>query len=447
MQIVDPNSPPKAQRTLVDAEVRRPSEEEWPILRPEDIQPPKKPVPPINETHAQQQRSVSEGAAPRQITDPFFASRKLKTTSITSSREEPNENQTSAFDVSPHNQKLTRINETRPFNFKESCASNFHAISTSTESAMASPLAHKTSAPDIVSVPPRISSKRNSLLLSNQTVSNSPTPSPSVQVPQGKSSVTKWPLLENQEAEQLRTAGASLMKEKTSLAITAEHQVQEIHNRTNRNSLRTDLEYTAQSQHSSVRPNSSWSAAARSSPKDEPHSEHDGSTRIKRLSWRSNSSGSGPVLTIFGDADAVLLGQEGSIPDIPLLPDEVPEKTSQERALSGLAGRIFKQSSSTPNSVERGMSAAPPVKINPIRSMQPPRTVSSEISALIPSTLVSSTSVHTNKLAPRSTSTSQPRLDFSQNTTTVTPEPLSTDIASSSEQFNLSPRIVKVSIV
>jgi hypothetical protein len=36
---MDPNSPPKAQRTLVDAEVGTLSETQWPIIRPENVSP------------------------------------------------------------------------------------------------------------------------------------------------------------------------------------------------------------------------------------------------------------------------------------------------------------------------------------------------------------------------------------------------------------------------
>ncbi|KAH6848680.1 hypothetical protein B0T12DRAFT_193746 [Alternaria alternata] len=114
----------------------------------------------------------------------------------------------------------------------------------------------------------------------------------------------------------------------------------------------------------------------------------DEGTRVKRLSWHSSGSGSspgtGPILTISGDADAMILGQRDSIPAVPAIPLVLPERTSQPRSFSALTSRISKATTSraeltittaspVPSTREFKANGSPVVKISPIRSMQPPR--------------------------------------------------------------------------
>ncbi|RYN74356.1 hypothetical protein AA0120_g12407 [Alternaria tenuissima] len=114
----------------------------------------------------------------------------------------------------------------------------------------------------------------------------------------------------------------------------------------------------------------------------------DEGTRVKRLSWHSSgsgsSSGTGPILTISGDADAMILGQRDSIPAVPAIPLVLPERTTQPRSFSALTSRISKATTSraeltittaspVPSTKELTANGSPIVKISPIRSMQPPR--------------------------------------------------------------------------
>ncbi|CAN9368374.1 unnamed protein product [Alternaria alternata] len=114
----------------------------------------------------------------------------------------------------------------------------------------------------------------------------------------------------------------------------------------------------------------------------------DDGTRVKRLSWHSSgsgsSSGTGPILTISGDADAMILGQCDSIPAVPAIPLVLPERTTQPRSFSALTSRISKATTSraeltittaspVPSTKELTANGSPVVKISPIRSMQPPR--------------------------------------------------------------------------
>ncbi|KAB2099427.1 hypothetical protein AG0111_0g12404 [Alternaria gaisen] len=114
----------------------------------------------------------------------------------------------------------------------------------------------------------------------------------------------------------------------------------------------------------------------------------DEGTRVKRLSWHSSgsgsSSGTGPILTISGDADAMILGQRDSIPAVPTIPLVLPERTTQPRSFSALTSHISKATTSraeltittaspVPSTKELTANGSPIVKISPIRSMQPPR--------------------------------------------------------------------------
>ncbi|KAI4613135.1 hypothetical protein J4E83_007546 [Alternaria metachromatica] len=110
--------------------------------------------------------------------------------------------------------------------------------------------------------------------------------------------------------------------------------------------------------------------------------------RVKRLSWHStasgSSSGTGPILTISADADAVILGQRDSIPAVPTIPAVLPERTSQPRSLGALASRLTRATTSKASlsiattspvhsTAELTANGSPVVKISPIRSMQPAR--------------------------------------------------------------------------
>lgn len=117
------------------------------------------------------------------------------------------------------------------------------------------------------------------------------------------------------------------------------------------------------------------------------------STRVKRLSWHSfstgASSGTGPVLRISADADAVIFGSRQSIPEVPAIPTVLPGPVHQPRSFGSRTSRMSKATESrtslsiippspppsTPGSMRN---TSPSVKISPIRSMQPPRSPSSD---------------------------------------------------------------------
>ena len=164
-------------------------------------------------------------------------------------------------------------------------------------------------------------------------------------------------------------------------------------------------------------------------------------TLVKRLSWHSSgsgsSSGTGPILTISGDADAVILGQRDYIPAVPAIPTMLLERTTQTRSFSALTSRISKTTTSraelrittaspVSSTKELTVNESPVIKISPIRSMQPPRQPSldansprspSSVYSTIPDiTTISRTSVVLST-AERSVS------PISDRPATPTPEP------------------------
>ncbi|KAF1946798.1 hypothetical protein EJ02DRAFT_418149 [Clathrospora elynae] len=379
VQIVNPNSPPKAQRTLVDAEAGTPSEEEWPILRPENVSP-------ATKTDVLQQRSVSDGAQPQQIANSFFGDKNSTTASLKDAGNIPIAPALMFQQASLRQQQFIRMTAPRPlssnnpYNDPYNDLYNFHAISTATESAAESPLAYKSAPPRVI-VPPRISSKRSSLPLPNQFKDNSLVLPKFPLPPNLGSGSTKWPIFVAQEHGEAETGATSVLS-KQQIVNAASASSQHV-------SRPTDMGHAVSPERKSFDSVSAWSEAAGSSLNDEPERDYEGSTRIKRLSWQSSGSGSGPVLTIHTDADAVIYGQSSSIPDVPAIPDPVPDKSPQQRSLSDLTGRFSKQtmsrisltipsSSPSSNTTEMGPSGSPVVKISPIRSMRPPRKGSLE---------------------------------------------------------------------
>lgn len=114
----------------------------------------------------------------------------------------------------------------------------------------------------------------------------------------------------------------------------------------------------------------------------------DDGTRVRRLSWHSThsaaSTGTGPILRISADADAVILGTDDSIPEVPSIPAVIPTRLAQPRSMGALGSRGIRAMgsktslSATPPSAKADRTEAmrkvsPAVKISPIRSMQPPR--------------------------------------------------------------------------
>lgn len=390
--MIDPNSPPKAQRTLVDAESGTPSEEEWPILRPENVTSLMNQMPRVSGIDVQQQRSVSLGAAPARVATSYFAIAEHSHANMMNTSGAPEVDFSPSMGESSQSQQGRQFTESRRLssNNPYANAAAFHAISTDSDSAMESPLARKKSAVGRIPVPPRISSKRSSLPLPDQNVLGLSTPRPSLQSPQAELEPEKWPLLQEQDTEQHVGSGSLLSPaEQTATAMSPQDQPQVVHDLTLRVSQSTGVKSTVQYATGSLRSNSSWSMAAGSSLDGEPGTDHDDGTRVKHLSKHSSASEPGAKLTIKSDADAVLHGRDAPVPNVPSLSEKLRGKLPQESSLGAMAGRLSRQTmsrisnltsrTSTPNLTE--VAAQPPtpvkpttpVRINPIRSMQPAR--------------------------------------------------------------------------
>lgn len=372
-QLVNPESPPKAQRTLVDAEAGTPTEEEWPILRPENISP--SDVSTNSKGDGLPQRSASEGSALRRNGIPVHKSRATTPLSVNDSTPSQKGSSSSENDDTSH-RKFRQMTEPRIFSSMNPYAKSFHAFSTSTEVAVDSPLTHKQRALPAVSIPPRISSKRSSLPLPEKTRNEThaqPTPDLSRSVKPGS---TKWPVLE-------ATIDKVLIERKTTKQPKS-HEQQLPSGATQDNFAFSGSAPTTQSHYGSIDSISTWSLAAGSSLNDDSEIDYEGTVRVKRLTWHSSNPDSGPTLRISSDADAILLGQDDSIPAVPALPDHTRENVSQELSLNTLTGRVSKpvltkmpssssSRSPTPSSPGTEVMESKPVKITPIRSMQPPR--------------------------------------------------------------------------
>ncbi|KAJ4366115.1 hypothetical protein N0V83_007750 [Neocucurbitaria cava] len=397
-QVIDPNSPPKAQRTLVDAESGTPSEEDWPILRPENITPLMHQIPRVSGMDVQQQRSASLGAVPARVATSYFAIAEHSYANMMNTSGAPEADFSPSLGESSQSQQGRQFTESRRLssNNPYANAAAFHAISTDSDSAMESPLARKKSAVGMILVPPRISSKRSSLPLPDQNVLGFSTPRPSLRSRQAELDTEKWPLLQEQDTEQ-HVGSDSLLspEEQTATAMSAQDQPQVAHDLTLRVSQPTGVNSTVQYATGSLRSNSSWSMAAGSSLDGEPGTDHEDGTRVKHLSKHSSASEPGAKLTIKSDADAVLHGRDTPVPDVPSLSEKLRGKLPQESSLGAMAGRLSRQTmsrisnltsrTSTPNLAEVAVQPPTPVKpttpvktitpakINPIRSMQPAR--------------------------------------------------------------------------
>jgi hypothetical protein len=164
-------------------------------------------------------------------------------------------------------------------------------------------------------------------------------------------------------------------------------------------------------------------------------------SRVKRLSWHSSASGSssgtGPILTISDDADAIILGQRDSIPAVPAIPAVLPERSPQPRSLGALTSRIAKATTSrsslsittaspVSNTTELTANGSPVVKISPIRSMQPARKPS--LDAHSPKSPLSQSSTFSDathvSMTPKATPDVERSISpISDRSATPTPEP------------------------
>lgn len=367
---MNPASPPKAQRTLVDAEAGTPTEEQWPILRPENVSITKLSITP--RIDGLPQRSVSEGSALRRNGIPVLMTR--TTTPLSASNSTPSQTSaslTSNADLS--HEKFKQMTEPRTFSFTNPYARSFHALSTNAEVAIDSPLAHKHRTPPAVLIPPRVSSKRSSLPLPDTLQDGSPAPPLSASLCPIKPGSTKWPVLETASDNPSKEHKIEEGLNSPQPHVDAEPQISK--------PVPAGSAGSPQSYYGSIDSVSTRSLAAGSSLNDELGIEHEGTVRVKCLSWHPSNPNAGPTLRISSDADAILLGRGEYIPAVPILPESIIGSRNQERSLRTLTEQVSKQTrvkttSSTGSRTPTPTSEDKTVKITPIRSMQPPRTLS-----------------------------------------------------------------------
>lgn len=359
-QLTSPSSPPKAQRTLVDAEAGTPTEEDWPVLHPENLPSPKFPIPSIGSSLTQ--RSVSEGPSSQRNRIPMPKSRLGSPSQISDSLIEGEE---------ATNQRSRQIPLPRRFGSMNPYVKPFHAFSTDSYIATDIPLPHKQQNLPAVAIPPRISSKRPS---PDITADELPTRS-SASIPAARLGCTKWPIL--------AVTDKTAQTQETDEACENEHCYTPVpeHNEL----ILIGGANGTQSNYGSFDSISTRSLAAGSSLGEEAEIKHEGSIRVKHLSCHSSNTESGPILRISADADAVLLGRRHSIPAVPALPEDVPKL--KKHPTDSFPGRVSKQAlvnmdasagsgTSMPCSTETETTEGRSIKITPIRSMQPPRTPS-----------------------------------------------------------------------
>jgi hypothetical protein len=249
----------------------------------------------------------------------------------------------------------------------------------------------------LLSVPQRVSSKRISLPLLSSDKSMLASEAPSVSTRQVRPGSTKWPILEEIQDDRRLLEISALSQQRSDLQNLADSQSRPVSGFTQQFAESVSTSHMAQSQYGSIDSASTWSMAAESIQNDEPECEYEGDTRIKRLSWHSSSSGNGPVLKIAMEADSILLQEEAAVPKVPAMPENVPKKLAQERSISHLTGRLSRHTISMrspgtdshfsgPNPPEKVMNKHKPVKISPIRAMQPPRkpSLKQRVDSLLP---------------------------------------------------------------
>ncbi|KAJ4333550.1 hypothetical protein N0V95_009395 [Ascochyta clinopodiicola] len=318
-QLVNPQSPPKAQRTLVDAEAGSPTEDEWPILQPENISFLKAFA--LPKSDGLPQRSISEGSVLRRNGIPMLKSR-VTTPSSVENRIPSQKSSLSTGDDDSSQKKFRQMMEPRTLSLMNPYANAFHAFSTNTELATGT----LQTVADIV---------------------------PPVQTP----------------TEELK-----------------DHKQQHLVEATHDDLAFPDPTSRSESLYGSIDSISLGSLAARICLDNEPEDHYEGSVRVKRLSTKPYS---GPTLRISPDADAVLLGRDDTFPAILALSNHVCKNTLQKRSLGTLAGQFSREvlgkmvpgtgsRSLTPSSGEMEGDERKPVKVTPIRSMQPPRKPNTE---------------------------------------------------------------------
>ncbi|KAJ4292541.1 hypothetical protein N0V90_009204 [Kalmusia sp. IMI 367209] len=387
LQIINPTSPLKAQRTLIDADVAgTPSTEEWPILPPDNV--------PSRHNDSRGDQITNTFVDCYNHVDPVMVQEQELTfyvpdhpdTALLTTRCDLEPTQMLATTPDGYNTSATSQNAML-IDLDPSSGATVHAITTSDDEALESPLARK------LALPSRISSKRVSLLAPSQLqeiqlVEAADSASPHQR--EGKEGNTKWPLLETE------AHGTSNVTKPLTECSEAEDLSDSNAIRAHDMPESTDTHHIAVSKRASLDSVSIWSMAAGSSiDDDESDADAFPYNRIKRLSDHSFKSGLGPILRIADDADVVLLGD--GVPPVPSIP---------RQSTSSLAGRLSRQTvsrlpggmisrASVTQPVDGNNSSSVTTRISPIGPTYPSKKTSARIepksssSPIVPSTRAS----------------------------------------------------------
>lgn len=357
-QIVDPNSPPKAQRTLVDADSGSPSEEQFPILRPD------------TGTPSSPQRTVSLGAVPQQIPGSFFTDASSTMVNAPSSARG-----TSSGHLNYMQTPNAHIVESLGSDSLSSHQDAFHAFSTISDIALESSTALKEGVSTGIPVPPRMSSKHQSFSQLEQEVPDASTLPGSALLDKGKGkAVLGRDKLSTPEMDAYAFLGG-------------EHSVEGSPEKSESSPNKDDTPTPSRPLlgHRPVAPGqeagrsrSLWNLAtgSRRNRPESLHEDTDSSMRVKNLS-RTSTPDSGPVLRISGDADEILSDKREPIPPIPDMQNTPANRVPFKGVLSSSSSRKDKPKKvvriAPGHRSVRTSFSSPSVKVNPIRSMRPPR--------------------------------------------------------------------------
>ncbi|KAF2119291.1 hypothetical protein BDV96DRAFT_642327 [Lophiotrema nucula] len=398
-QFVNPTSPPKVSRTLVDATVSTtPKDEEWPVISPENVskshsRPPSRPSSRALSANNPYAKYVtgSRQIETIQRRDASGGSANTHASTIT--------NEDIALSVLKHPRR-SAPEEVRRHASSEHRQSNVmrpsaigHAISTPHNEAVQSPLTHKLKANGDgakAAVDHTQQSNKSTIFipLKKQPVGKtekalSPITSgmPIVRRRSFRPGSTKWPSLDDSCSTQ---PGQN----------DGEQMTAPINSQTNVADIYPDLAHSHRSISlpQKTANNSGVDSASETSSFEEESKFREVVTssgdRIRNLSTHNLRAGVGPVLRIAGDADSVIMGRSASTPDLPMLPDTSSQNSSGKMSFASLAGRISRQTmsitgnkrarSATPASAEVPPIIGSPTRVPPIRAMQPSRKFSAD---------------------------------------------------------------------
>jgi hypothetical protein len=282
--------------------------------------------------------------------------------------------------------------ELRRFSSNNPYAKDFHAISPIADVAINSPLNHKASMQMAAPVPPRISSKRNSLPLLDHDQVRTTESTMCMPTHEIEPTSTKWPLLEYQRDKATNESVGSSPERSSIITVSEKSRVEtsdrlEVEERVtqlpiddNASQIQNKLVHRESSNSMTTRPpvNGRWVGDSRTG------------WWTKTLACRPSEPEKGSVLRIHQDAQAVLFGDAEDLPKECCLSDQSPARVSLDRSFDAPARDVPKQSistvtssidsfehTSTPIRLDTNLSA--PVVISPIRAMKPPRQFSTEL--------------------------------------------------------------------